>query len=334
MSYTRRQFLESASALGAASLLGYSRTAVAESPPETRRIRFVDSPSICGAPMYLAEELLRLEGFSQIEYFQRPVGMTRTTALSERKSDIDVEDAQMVVAGIDRGHDVIALGGVHAGCYELFAHEDIETIRDLKGRTIVILGFGRADHVFLSVLAAYIGMDPSKDFKWLTAGTLKNALRIFKDRGADAFLAFPPHPQQLRAEKIGRVILDTTRDRPWSQYFCCILIGNREFVAKHPIATKRAMRAILKAADICSQDPQRVAHFLVAKGHVPKYEIALEVLQSIPYRFWREQDPEDSLRFHALRLREVGMIKSSPQKIIAQGTDWRTFNELKKELKA
>ncbi len=77
-----------------------------------------------------------------------------------------------------------------------------------------------------------------------------------------------------------------------------------------------------------------MAHFLVAKGHVPKYEIALEVLQSIHYRFWREQDPEDSLRFHALRLREVGMIKSSPQKIIAQGTDWRTFNELKKELKA
>lgn len=334
MNYTRRQFLESASALGAISLLRVSSPAAAEPAPETTRIRFADSPSICGAPMYLAEELLRLEGFSQIEYFQRPVGMTRTTAVSEGKTDLDVEDAQMVVAGIDGGHNVIAIGGVHAGCYELFAHEDIQTIRDLKGSTIVIMGFGRADHVFLSSLAAYIGMDPSKDFKWLIAGTLKNALQVFKDRKADAFLAFPPQPQELRAEKIGRVILDTIRDRPWSQYFCCILIGNREFVAKHPIATKRAMRAILKAADICSQDPQRVARFLVEKGHVPQYEIAMEVLQSIPYRFWREQDPEDSLRFHALRLREVGMIKSSPQKIIAQGADWRAFNELKKELKA
>jgi len=28
------------------------------------------------------------------------------------------------------------------------------------------------------------------------------------------------------------------------------------------------------------------------------------------------------------------MIKSSPQKILAQGTDWRFFNELKKELKS
>jgi NitT/TauT family transport system substrate-binding protein len=29
----------------------------------------------------------------------------------------------------------------------------------------------------------------------------------------------------------------------------------------------------------------------------------------------------------------MGMIKSTPQKIIAQGTDWRILNELKRELK-
>jgi len=49
---------------------------------------------------------------------------------------------------------------------------------------------------------------------------------------------------------------------------------------------------------------------------------------------WREYDPEDTVRFYALRLRELGMIKSSPQKIIADGTDWRFLNELKRELKA
>ena len=43
--------------------------------------------------------------------------------------------------------------------------------------------------------------------------------------------------------------------------------------------------------------------------------------------------PEDSVRFYALRLREAGMIKSTPQRLIAQGTDWRFLNELKKELK-
>ena len=56
-------------------------------------------------------------------------------------------------------------------------------------------------------------------------------------------------------------------------------------------------------------------------------------MQEVPYGKWREYDPEDTVRFYALRLHEAGMIKSSPQKIIAQGTDWRFLNELKKELK-
>ncbi len=57
------------------------------------------------------------------------------------------------------------------------------------------------------------------------------------------------------------------------------------------------------------------------------------MLNEIPYGKWREYDPEDAARFYALRLRETGMIHSTPQKIIAQGTDWRFLNDLKKELK-
>ena len=102
----------------------------------------------------------------------------------------------------------------------------------------------------------------------------------------------------------------------------------------HPIATKRALRAILKAADICTSDPARVARYLAARGFEPRYEVGLEVIKDLPYNRWRLANPEDTLRFHALRLHEVGMIKSAPQKLIAQGTDWRFLNELKKELKA
>jgi NitT/TauT family transport system substrate-binding protein len=60
----------------------------------------------------------------------------------------------------------------------------------------------------------------------------------------------------------------------------------------------------------------------------------LQALNEIPYDKWWEYDPEDTIRFYALRLRDVGFIKSTPQKIIADGTDWRFLNELKRELKA
>jgi NitT/TauT family transport system substrate-binding protein len=223
---------------------------------------------------------------------------------------------------------------VHAGCYELFVHPKISAIRELKGKRAVVTGVPSTEYVFLASIAAYVGMDPRKDIEWVVAGTSAEAMQLFIDGRADAFLGFAPQPQELRAKQVGRVILNTAQDRPWSQYFCCMLSARQSFVKENPIATKRALRAILKAADICAQDPERVARYLVRKGFEPRYEIGLEVLKGLPYRRWREAQPEDTLRFHALRLYEVGMIKLTPQKIIAQGTDWRFLNELKKEMKA
>jgi NitT/TauT family transport system substrate-binding protein len=137
----------------------------------------------------------------------------------------------------------------------------------------------------------------------------------------------------LRAKKVGRVIVNSAIDRPWSQYFCCLVAGNREFVRKHPIATKRAVRAILKADNVCALEPERAARVLVDRGFTKSYEYALQTMKDVPYGRWRDFDAEDTVRFYALRLHEAGMIKSTPNKIIEQGTDWRFHHQLKKELK-
>jgi len=113
-----------------------------------------------------------------------------------------------------------------------------------------------------------------------------------------------------------------------------MLMGNREYVRNYPVATKRAMRAILKAADLCANDPARVAKTIVDRGFTDNYDFALQTLTDVPYDRWREYDPEDTIRFYTLRLHDADLIKSTPQKIIAENTDWRFFNELKRELKA
>jgi NitT/TauT family transport system substrate-binding protein len=128
-------------------------------------------------------------------------------------------------------------------------------------------------------------------------------------------------------------VLLSTVDRPWSQYHCCMVYTHKAFVQQYPVATKRVLRAILKAADLCTSGPERVARFLVDKGYTTNYDYARETMQEVVYRQWREYNPEDTVRFYALRLQEAGMIKRTPQQIIAQGTDWRFFNELKRELK-
>ncbi len=67
-------------------------------------------------------------------------------------------------------------------------------------------------------------------------------------------------------------------------------------------------------------------------GYTPRYDYTLESVRELPYGKWREYNPEDTIRFYALRLHEAGMIASSPQKILAQGSDWRFLAELKREL--
>ena len=94
------------------------------------------------------------------------------------------------------------------------------------------------------------------------------------------------------------------------------------------------LRAILKAADLCASDPTRVARLLVEQGYTKRYDYALQDLSEIRYDVWRDYDPEDALRFYALRLHEAGLIRSNPNQLIAEHTDWRFLNELKRELKA
>src|SRR6266704_1094737 len=112
-----------------------------------------------------------------------------------------------------------------------------------------------------------------------------------------------------------------------------MVAGNRAFVRQHPVATKRALRAMLKAAAVCALEPERTARRIVDRGVAPRYDSVLQGLKEIPYGQWREYDPEDAVRFYALRMHELGMLKSSPQQLIAQGTDWRFLTELKRELK-
>ncbi len=114
-----------------------------------------------------------------------------------------------------------------------------------------------------------------------------------------------------------------------------MLAGNREFVRKNPIATKRVLRAILKASELCALEPERSARTVIEKGYATNYEYALQAMRDVTYAYgkWRQYDPEDTVRFYALRLHESGMIKSSPQKIVGQATDWRFLTELRQELK-
>jgi NitT/TauT family transport system substrate-binding protein len=333
MNQSRRRFASGLALLGAGNALGlWSSPAAAEPPPETRRIRLVRIPSICRAPQYVADDLLRGQGFTDIEYVPKAGGGASVMALAAGEADISMNYSGPVIVRIAAGDPIVVLAGVHIGCFELFGTDRVGSIRDLKGKTVAVIELDGSEHIFLNSMAAYVGLDPRKDIHFV-AHPVAESIQLLAEGKIDAFLGFPPIPQELRARKIGRSVVNSTVDRPWSQYFCCVATANLEFVRRHPVATKRALRAILMANSICALEPERVARRLVDSGFTKRYDYALQTLKDIPYSRWRDYHPEDTFRFYALRLHEAGIIKANPNKLIAQGTDWRFLNELKKELK-
>jgi NitT/TauT family transport system substrate-binding protein len=195
-----------------------------------------------------------------------------------------------------------------------------------------VVGLGSSPHVFLSSMLAHVGLDPRKDVEWVIGPREASVARL-QEGTVDAYMGFPPEPQELRALKIGHVIVNSATDRPWSQYFCCVVVANRQFVREHPVAAKRTLRAFMRATDVCAREPERVARTLVEKGWTDREDYARQTIRDLPYSRWRDFNPEDTIRFYALRLHEAHMVKASPQRILSQGTDWRFLNELKKELK-
>jgi len=334
---SRRKFVQDMALASAAGALGFSPSLfAAEPPPETTRLRLGKLSSLCVSPQYVAYDLLRAEGFTDIQYVGDRLsssGLPGARAMAAGQLDVSMNFAAPLVIGLDENLPIVLLGGVHAGCFELFATDKVRSIGDLKGKTVAIPGLGSNPHFFLASIATSVGIDPARDINWAIQPAAESKKLLAEGR-IDAFLAFPPDPQELREKRIGRVILNTAVDRPWAQYFCCLVAANRDFARKHPAATRRALRAILKASDICASDPARAVSAYLKLAYPANAEYARQAIAELPYRRWREYNPEETVRFYALRLREANMVKLAPQKLIAQGTDWRFLNELKKELKA
>jgi NitT/TauT family transport system substrate-binding protein len=343
---TRRRFLTNAAFAGVAGLGGFGawgKALAAEPPPEITTIRFEKDASTCIAPQAF-QELLRAEGFTDIRYVDVTEAHVRradaaksgliANMIAHGEVDFGREFAPSHVLGMNAGAPITILAGLHLGCFEIFGRNEIRTLADLKGRTVGTTPAEFAgERPLLTIMTSLVGLDPAKDLRWVTDPKLQ-PMDLFIKGKIDAFLASPPALQEVRARNVGHVIVSSINDRPWSQYYCCLLATDTEFARKYPVATKRALRAILKAADLCVSEPKRVAQLLVDQGYTKRYDYALQDLSEIRYDVWREYDPEDTLRFYALRLHEAGLITSSPNKLIAEHTDWRFLDELKRELKA
>jgi NitT/TauT family transport system substrate-binding protein len=213
--WSRREFLGGLTLSGTAGLLGWHpRPAAAEPPPETTRLRIAQTPAICFAPQYVAaDQLLQAEGFVNVHYVKRPPALP---LIVSGEADLASTDVSFMIVGIDRGQPIVILAGLHMGCYELFGTDQIRSIHDLVGKKVTVPELHAGRHLMLSTMLAYVGIDPHRDITWITQAA-PESMRLLAEGQIDAFLGFPPEPQELRARRIGHLLLSMTVDRPWSQ---------------------------------------------------------------------------------------------------------------------
>ena len=332
----RREFIKKTALTGAAAYLGigsdYGMAAV-EPPPETTTVRFQKIQAPCWVPQLVAEPLLREEGITDIQYIEQKIDQGEEDILAGRV-DFTADFTANSLRVVAPGDPIDFISGFHIGCYSLIGSDRIKSVRDLKGKKVWAWENVMASpNVFFKAFVAYVGLDPEKDVEYVECSK-DEAIELFKRGKIDAFMSFPPGPQQLRAAGIGHTLVDTNVDRPWSQYYCCMILGRRDFIRNNPIATRKVIRSILRANDLVSQDPAMAAQLLVDRKlrKADDQEFMAQSLGEIPYDKWRDYSPEDTIRFWALRLKEVGIIEYSPQEYISKNTDWSHIASLKKEM--
>ena len=327
---TRRDLLHIGVAGAAAAAGLVPGAAGAEPPPETTSVRLLEHPVLCLAPQYVAEDLLHAEGITDVRYVAHP---RWDEALSRGAVDVSLLFTPSLLVQVDAGAPIVVLAGGHAGCAELIGRPGLRSTRELKGKRVAVTELRSDEQNFVSMFVAHVGLDPRRDVQWVVR-PFADMPALLADGTVDAFFVGPTFSYELRDRKVGRVLVSTTTDKPWSQYFCCLLGARREYFRKYPVATKRVLRALLKASELCAREPQRMARRLAERNPAVRYERALQMLRELPYGRWRTFDAEDTMRFYALRLHEAGLVRGTPQEIIARGADWRLFRELRRELRA
>ena len=207
LTHTRRRFLTTLSLAGAAGLVHIPLALPAEKPLDTTTVRLGYIPAACDAPVHAAADLLHAEGFTDVRFVTAAPGRARIDALGRGEFDFTMSFAVTQISALDADIPITIVAGLHAGCFELFAGAGVRGITDLKGKRV---GLASSPPALLILMAASVGLD-RKDIDWVIDPELR-PLDLFADGKIDAFLGFPPEPQELRARHAGSVM----SIQPWT----------------------------------------------------------------------------------------------------------------------
>jgi len=299
-------------------------------PPETTTIRI--QGAACDAPIMAAEKYLREEGFTDITI----TDSGGAAALAAGKLDLTILFPPSFANAVQSGTKVIALGGLHPGCAEIWAAPGVATLKDLRGKTMVVRSKALSElgYSYPAVVLEQAGMD-LKDVNFVVQADA-DPVKLFVDGKNDAVFVATTAAAALKANPAnkGHVIHSQVMDEPWSKLDCCILTTSEDWYRANPIAAKRALRAIYRAADGLPADRADAVKAVTDKGlfgGAAAYANVREAANMVPVD-WRTSDPEKSVRFFMPLLASAALTRVATDDIV-KAIDVRILNELKTEVR-
>lgn len=213
---------------------------------------------------------------------------------------------------IEQGLDVKISIGLHTGCLKIITTEKsgITNLAGLKGKKVGVPAFGAAPHLIAYRAIARVGLNPETDVLWKVypAAELKIAL---EKNEVDAVSVADPVGAIIEKDVASRTLLDSAKDKPYADEYCCALGVNGKFVKSSPEVAARISRAYAKASLWISENRAEAADIIVTKKYVPvDKEFVVEVLKHYDYRP-SVNDARYALGLAAKELKEVGLLSAS-----------------------
>jgi NitT/TauT family transport system substrate-binding protein len=316
-------------------------TAAGEPPPEVTSIRVPRTRSGCNAPFIYAEEFLREEGFAEVRNVFAEQAYLLIDEVAEGSIDIAYHFIPPLLHAVEHGVPIVMLGPAHTACAQVVAADYVADLADLRGRRLGIAPLSvpqPGDFAFATSLLQWIGISSLDDVELVPVVVADITTGLGSD--FDAVFTYPPLSYSALESRSSsgpgsgqrHIIFDSSVDEPWSRQLCCALFARRQFVEDNPVATKRALRAVLRALDHGASDLGALAGAMLKKGWLAREDYANRALAELTFGAWRTHDLAASMRFYGLYLHEAGLIQSTPEQLIQKGTDLTLFNELKSEL--
>jgi NitT/TauT family transport system substrate-binding protein len=297
-------------------------------PPETTTIRLGTLP--CDHPVMASEAFLQQEGFTRTE-------ILAGRQLAGGRVDIDVAFTVFDVAQLlESGQRIVVFAGLHPGCVEIWAQPGIGSLQDLRGRTLVVQSrtLGNFAYSYPAIALKHSGVELNQ-VNWVVQPDA-NPVALFLEGKNDAVYAAQVGSAALHANPAnrGHVIHSQLMDRPWSVLPCCMIVAKQEWYSANPVAAKRTVRAILRAADAQTSSRADAVKRVTDRGLFggpANFENVLFAASMVPAN-WRDLDAERSLRFYGQLLADVGLLKVSVEDMV-RTIDSRILEELRVELR-